>query len=207
MIEKLKFWRRKSRPPVWTGKQMAGHFSHLWGVGADVAIFKGNTKMVGPVYTYSPIDHEQVQPNGIDLKVDKIFIQNLGPTLATKKEDMDPGMLVEIIPEDITGLPLNTEGWFLEHYYYVVEWKELICIPKNAVGLLSPRSTLLRLGGTIVGAVWDRGYEGKGRSGLILGTPMIIQRGARLAQMIFIDAQEDDKVYDGQYQFEQMGED
>ncbi len=206
MIEGLKFWKWRKKPPrpaVWTGKQMARYFSHLRGVSNTFTIISGHTKRRG-LSVYDVIDAEQVQPNGIDLRVDRIFTQKIGPTLAAKKEHTDPGMLLEIQPEDLAGLPPGNQSWFLDQIYYVVEWKETITIPKNAIGLLSPRSTLLRLGGTIVGAVWDRGYEGKGRSGLILGTPMLIQRGARLAQMIFIDAQEDDYLYEGQYQFEQM---
>jgi len=174
-------------PSVWTGKNMARWFS-----------LPNGERMHW--------DSEQVQPNGIDLTVDKLFYQTTGPTLTKDKQFIDEGYLLPMTPSDLAGLPDDSQGWFLDHFYYVVEWTEVIHIPKNAIGLVFPRSTLLRLGGTIFTAVWDRGYKGKGRSGLFAGTPMLLERGTRLGQMIFIDAQEDEQLYDGTYQGENLND-
>lgn len=174
---------KEHHPSVWTGKNMAFLFSRE---------------------VMNLIDNEQVQPNGIDLTVDKVFQQSQGPTLAKDKEFIDEGYLIALPSSDLAGLPDDSKGWFLEAHYYIVEWTEVIHVPKNAIGLIFPRSTLLRLGGTICTAVWDRGYKGKGRSGLFLGVPMLLQHGTRLGQMIFIDAQEDEQLYDGTYQGENL---
>lgn len=172
-------------PSVWTGKRMERHFTRL-----DRRYLR----------------EEQIQPNGIDLTVDKILIQPLGPTLAVKKEHNNYGTLMEVPLTDIAGIPPQNRSWFLNPGYYIVEWTEIIEIPKNVIGLLSPRSTLLRMGGTIFGAVWDRGYKGKGQSGMYLHVSFLLEHQARLAQIIFIDAQEDEQLYDGQYQGEGLEE-
>lgn len=180
-------------PSVWTGKNMNEFLCHI-------------SKKKGRV-THTPLPAEQIQPNGIDLTVDKVFHQTQGPTLTKNKHFIDEGYLLSLPPSDLAGLPDDTQGWFLESHYYVIEWAETIHVPKNAIGLIFPRSTLLRLGGTICTAVWDRGYKGKGRSGLFLGAPMLLQRGTRLGQIIFIDAQEDEQLYEGTYQGENITHD
>ena len=183
---------REYSPSVWTGEKMAGHFSHM-------IVFENGSII------YSPINHaEQVQPNGIDLTVDKVFMYSTGPVFTKDKELIEPGYLIEQLPDDLAGLPEDTKGWFLEPTHYLIEWREVITIPKDVIGLLSPRSTLLRVGSTITGALWDRGYEGKGRSGLIVGVSMLLEWGARLGQMVFIDAKKGEKLYDGQYQRENL---
>lgn len=178
-------------PSAWTGKRMAGHFSHI-------TVFENGSTL------YSPIDPRQIQPNGVDLTADKLFEQKKGPTFTREKKFIDPGYLLEQRPDDLAGLPDGSKGWFLERSWYLVEWREVIVIPKNAIGLIFPRSTLLRLGGTICTAVWDRGYQGKGSSGIIVCMPMLLEWGTCLGQMIFIDAQKDEQLYDGQYQFENL---
>ena len=171
-----------ARGPVWSGEAM------------KLYINMGNLKP------------EQIQPNGIDLTADKILVPIGGSVLSEIKENcVRKCELEETPPIEYAGIA--NKGWFLNAGYYVVEWTEVIKIPPDAVGLLSPRSTLLRLGGTICGAVWDRGYHGKGRSGLILYNHLLFERGTRLAQMIFIDASGVGKTYDGQYQHEQLNQD
>lgn len=148
------------------------------------------------------VPDEQVTPNGVDLTVNRIFKQRGNVILARKKEDSSKGALWEIPTlHNIAGLS-NKEGWILDPGFYTVQWAEHICIPSNAIGLLLPRSTLVRTCATIYGAVWDRGYHGVGQSGLHLFDYMILERGTALAQMFFIEASVGDKLYDGQYQNE-----
>ena len=148
------------------------------------------------------VPDEQVTPNGVDLTIDKLLQQRGNVVLTKKKEDTDKGMLWAMpYRNDLVGMP-GKEGWIIEPGYYTVQWAEHICIPSNAIGLLSPRSTLLRTCATVYGAVWDRGYHGIGQSGLHVFDYMILERGTALAQMCFIEASIGDKLYNGQYQNE-----
>lgn len=147
------------------------------------------------------IPDEQVTPNGVDLTAGRIFRQRGNVVLTKEKKNTHKGVLWEVpIRDDLAGLPPDSEGWILDPGYYTVEWAEHICIPPNAIGLLSPRSTLLRTCATIYGAVWDRGYHGVGQSGLHLFDYLLLERGTALAQMCFIEASAGDRLYNGQYQ-------
>lgn len=150
------------------------------------------------------IPDEQVTPNGVDLTVDKVLQQRGNVVLTKEKEDINSskGMLWKMqLKDDIVGLP-GREGWILEPGYYIVQWAEHIHIPPHAIGLLSPRSTLIRTCATIYGAVWDRGYHGFGQSGLHIFDYLLLEKGTALAQMCFIEASVGGKLYDGQYQSE-----
>jgi len=177
--------------PVWTGKDMVPYFRNPGTI---------------PMEIEGPLRSDQVQPNGIDLRLDKIFEVWGSPSLSSDPAFTEMPMHREILPGQVAGLA--EEGWYLDSGttkgYYLVEWLETIEIPPNAVGLISPRSTLLRMGAWMAGSVWDRGYKGKGRSGLIIKQDLLLERGVRLAQMIFMNAKEDDTLYDGQYQHEQI---
>lgn len=147
---------------------------------------------------------EQIKPNGVDLIVDKVLQQRGNVILAKEKKDTRKGVLWDIpIQFNVAGLS-NRGGWVLEPGYYTVQWAEYIQIPHNAIGLLSPRSTLLRTCATIYGAIWDRGYHGIGQSGLHVFDYLLLERGTPLAQMCFIGASIGNKTYNGQYQGENV---
>lgn len=150
----------------------------------------------------SDLHSYQIQPNGVDLTVDRIFVQRGNVILGRNEHVTNEGTLIEIEPIPVAGLK-NT-GWFLNAGYYTIQWAEGIQIPLSAIGLLSPRSTLLRTCATIYGAVWDRGYHGIGQSGLQIFDSMLIERFTRLAQVIFIEAMTDQSSYKVIYQGENI---
>ena len=61
----------------------------------------------------------------------------------------------------------------------------------------------MRMGAMIFTALWDPGYEGKGSSLLYVfnNEGVVIEKGARIAQLIVIKAQTE-KKYSGRYQYE-----
>jgi len=142
-------------------------------------------------------DRKQIQPNGVDLTVDEIYaFRGIG-----------------LLSEDKT-LPLyeklepNEEGFFvLEPGAYLVRYSEVVKIPSNAIGLVFPRSSLQRMGATIHTSVWDSGYEGRGIGLLVVFNPkgIKIRRGARICQIIYLEARASGK-YSGGYQFEGINE-
>lgn len=141
----------------------------------------------------SPVTDAQVQPNGVDITVDRVDRPLGGGRIA--REGKTIGERERIHPVD---------GRFeLEPGTYVVGYGERLRVPDEHVGYLLPRSSLLRNGTTVYTAVWDTGYEGRGEGMLDVGAPITIDHGARIAQFVLASA-DHAGVYDGTYQGERL---
>lgn len=106
------------------------------------------------------------------------------------------------IPDHETIEPINNK-WKLKPGGYLVRYNETVKVPLDAVGILLPRSSLMRTGGTLCSAVWDPGYEGRGIGLMITYAEIIFHKNARIAQIIFIKTQkETEKGYNCKYQNE-----
>jgi len=128
----------------------------------------------------------RVQPNGVDLTVSEIYAFGSEGKLYEEQREMPRY-------EKLEGIE-----WLLTSGVYLVRYGEWIKIPPNAIGLVLPRSSLLRMGATIYTAVWDSGYEGRGIGLLHVMNPhgIKLKKGARIAQIIFISARSE-KLYEG----------
>jgi len=129
------------------------------------------------------ISPENIQPNGVDLTVAEVYqFKDVGLLTISKRK----------IPEYKI---LDDQIWHLPPGAYLVRYGEYIKIPANAIGIVFPRSSLLRMGATIYTAVWDSGYEGRGVGLLHVFNPhgIKIERGAKIAQIIFISARSSGK--------------
>ena len=136
---------------------------------------------------------EQTQINGFDLSVKEIF--------SFKGEGaIDFDNSKRVLPEYIPLKLINNEYWTLNPGYYVIRYNEVVTVPLNAIGIIQPRSTLLRMGGTIIGAWWDSGYSGRGQGMLIVGHPIKLYKNARVAQIVFILSKKVEQGYKGKYQ-------
>lgn len=126
----------------------------------------------------SNISSDQLQPNGIDLKVSEIYSFKESGTLMKHER---------VIPK---YKKLNSTVWFLRNGAYLIRYNEYIRVPPNAIAIVLPRSSLLRMGATIYTALWDSGYEGRGIGLLHVFNPhgIKLEKGARVAQIIFISA-------------------
>jgi dUTP pyrophosphatase len=138
---------------------------------------------------------KQVQVNGVDLTVKEL------QRIKTKGViDFDNSK--RQLPE-YEVIPLTKEGyWDLEPGSYILRYNEIVSVPKNAVGIIQPRSSLLRMGGTVIGAWWDSGYSGRGQGLLILHASLRMYKDARVAQIVFLKSDPVSKGYAGQYQNE-----
>jgi dUTP pyrophosphatase len=90
---------------------------------------------------------------------------------------------------------------------YRIRYMEVVRVPLDTIALAIPRSTLLRSGATIYTAVWDPGYEGRGEGLLAVFNPhgIEIERGAQIAQLVFIKLDRETKfAYRGSYQRENI---
>lgn len=122
----------------------------------------------------------QLQPNGIDLRVERV--QRLtSPALLGASDALREPAAREEVKADVDG------WWDLHPGPYVITYRERVNMPADLTALVRPRSSLLRSGVAIHGAVWDAGYSGRGEGLLAVMNPRgyRLQRGARVAQLVF----------------------
>lgn len=122
----------------------------------------------------------QLQPNGIDVSLERVQRVTSPALLGASASVREPSAR-----EDVRA---DADGWWdLHQGAYVITYRERVNLPMDVMALLRPRSSLLRSGVTIHGAVWDAGYRGRGEGLLAVLNPRgyRIQKGARIAQLVF----------------------
>ena len=149
------------------------------------------------------LDPEQVQPNGVDLRLDAILepvepgsITRDGTTIG-RREPLDPA------PLDSESGSDGREGYRLDPGGYILQYAETVSIPEGHIGFVLPRSSLMRNGAMANTAVWDAGYEGRGEGLLQVHHEITLETGARVAQLVLASA-DHEGVYDGSYQGERL---
>ncbi len=145
----------------------------------------------------SPLDEEQVQPAGIDLRVDKIFEFHEKGTISISSKQLP--LTKEVL--------LENGFWYLKPGAYKVRFREIVKVPVDAVGFCHPRSSLLRMGVAVHCAVWDPGYMGRGEALLVVYNAhgVRIEKNARIAQLVFISLKHPpSRTYSGSYQGENI---
>jgi len=143
-----------------------------------------------------PMKQDQLQPNGIDLTIDKAY-RVIGSALLDETGLKDEKLKkVEIQPVD---------GYFefSPNIAYEIEYDQIIEVPDNMVALTFQRSSLNRSGCNIFGSVWDSGYKGKGSGTLKTSVPISIKKHTRVAQIIYFWA-DSSSTYNGRYQNERI---
>ena len=142
----------------------------------------------------SPVAGEQVQPNGVDLTLDRVFEQVGVGRIARDGKEIGEREAVEPSREGVVAL--DPGG-------YILRYGETVRIPEGHIGFILPRSSLMRNSGMLNTAVWDAGYEGRGEGLLQVHHPIEIEVGARVAQIVFAAA-DHEGTYDGSYQGENL---
>lgn len=134
------------------------------------------------------ICEEQVQPNGVDLRLGAVY-----------------EVLVRSWPNGnkYTAAKNDGETFFLKPGYYIVEFMERISIPSGSSGIVFPRSSLIRSGAMLYSALWDTGYSGVGKCGLqvfgtVDGSTLKLKKGERIAQLALMKSVAF-KNYNGNY--------
>lgn len=124
--------------------------------------------------------HVQLQPNGVDLRVERVQRLTSPGLLGAADAVREPAAR-----EDVQA---DKDGWWdLHRGAYVITYREKVNLPNDLMAMLRPRSSLLRSGVAIHGAVWDAGYSGRGEGLLSVQNSRgyRLQRGARVAQLVF----------------------
>jgi deoxycytidine triphosphate deaminase len=135
-------------------------------------------------------DKNQIQPAGIDLTVEKIEV------LVERGE-------ISNEPKFSTGTNVLPKNGFYElpEGGYRITYHEIVNIPAGFLGLLLPRSSLLRNGATIYTAVWDPGYRGRGVGLMVVFNKLGIRiaENARVAQLIVLSVEDSTELYKGRF--------
>ena len=138
----------------------------------------------------------QVQPNGIDIRLDRVAALSTRGVLGVDARE----------PAERSEMPPAADGWWdLAAGAYVIGYLERVNLPNDVMAIARPRSSLLRSGVTIHTAVWDAGYSGRGEGLLhvLNAAGHRLQRGARVIQLVFIRLGTATSAgYGGRYQHE-----
>jgi dUTP pyrophosphatase len=155
-----------------------------------------------PLVSGYPSIEEQLQPNGFDLSLAEIGAfagaGAIGRTNASRS-----------LPE-VQPLPFADDGWVeLQPGPYQIVFNETVDLPNDLMALGRPRSSLCRIGVSVVTAVWDAGYRGRSTALLVVANPagVRLQRAARLMQLVFFTLNAATAHgYSGAYQNENLPE-
>lgn len=138
---------------------------------------------------------EQIQPNGVDLRLDRVVYVNGRPELPVEGRLNADNVQVQEIPPK--------EGWFELAYMqgnYLVDFRESISVPPGFCAIIITRSSLVRCGCDIFTGLWDTGFQGRLGGSLRLRNPLRLQYGSRIGQVMFHKAQFNGQLYNGSYQ-------
>jgi len=142
----------------------------------------------------------QIQPNGIELTLQKIELHENSGAIAFDNSERK-------LPQT-KNLDFDSEGWLhLPKGSYKIMFNEIVNIPKNIAAIAKPRSSLLRCGVTVETAVWDAGYSGRSESLLVVYNEngFTIKKNARVLQLLFFRLGEEvGEGYSGIYQNENI---
>lgn len=138
---------------------------------------------------------KQLQPAGFDLTLNSIYsISSYGEIFNSyNKEDVLP------IYNEIKTI---NELYNLNKGAYLIIYNEVINLPNDLMALVYPRSTLIRMGATIYTAIWDPGYNGRGRGLLNIFNEkgIILRKNSRIAQIVFLKlTSSSNRKYSGKY--------
>jgi dUTP pyrophosphatase len=139
--------------------------------------------------------NEQSQPAGFDVTVSKIYSYSSSVhTIGVSKTENS--VLSEIKTDNQNYFELGVGAFMLE-------LNEITTIPNNAIGILLPRSTLLRNGIDVRTALFDPGYSGQPKVMLVCHRPLRLERFARIGQLVLFRS---DKEFPSQYKGRYQGE-
>ena len=141
------------------------------------------------------IHDEDVQPNAVDLRLDKIFAINF--KLFTIGEENDKE--VKMHRGSFEMHPDQNGYFFLNPGSYEIVMENIINVGEGEAGWVITRSTLNRNGIHITSGLYDSGYNGVMAGTLhVNGFAAKIKKGTRVGQFLLFKS-ESLKKYDGDY--------
>lgn len=128
---------------------------------------------------------------GYDLRIGKIYRLESSGFIGKKKQRQ--AKVEEIKKKEYTLSPGE---------YILTETMEKVNIPSNLLARILPRSSLFRMGCSLITAVVDPGFKGTLTMGLknLSQQKVTFQKEARVAQIVFEEVTGKAKNYEGRYQ-------
>ena len=144
-----------------------------------------------------PSPYSKVAQVGIDLSLAKVEKIVGGSVVYKDTTIVNPDFFINIETTKIDG----KDCWVLEPGTYAISFNEGCNIPENYTGLILHRSSLYRTGTQIVSPVWDPGYHTETMGTvMIVHVKLIVERDARVCQILFHENNAVDELYNGQFQ-------
>lgn len=151
---------------------------------------------------------DHLTPVGYDFTINKLYTM-AGPSWIGKTGKKLP-QYYEIPPQKDMRDQYDSEearttpGWSVWDNIYIIEFAETVRIPAGYMGLMWPRSTLLRCGLTLETAIWDAGYVGISKTTLVAPdkNAVWLAQGARVGHMVLVKLDTAGSLYSGSYQGE-----
>lgn len=144
-----------------------------------------------------PSEYSKPAQVGIDLSLASVHKCLGGSVVFKDRTYINP----EFFEEVGTQLVDHKECWVLDSGTYAITFNEGCKIPANAAAFIIHRSSLYRTGTSIVSPVWDPGFQTEQMGTvMIVNVKLIVEKNARVAQMIVHETKEDAELYDGQWQ-------
>ena len=141
------------------------------------------------------VREEDIQPNAVDLRVDKIFRMDITKDFTIGEED---GKEIKKHRGSVE-LDLDVHGyWYLNPGSYEIIMENIIDVGADEAGWVITRSTLNRNGLFITSGLYDSGYHGVMAGALHVTAPARIKKGTRVGQFLLFKSQSL-KKYDGDY--------
>lgn len=138
---------------------------------------------------------EDIQPNAVDLRVDKIYRIKQDNTFILGEQD---GKEYKYHRGSVE-MQTDEEGyWHLSPGTYEIVMQNIIQVGEDEAGWVITRSTLNRNGLFITSGLYDSGYHGVMAGALHVTAFAKIKEGARVGQFLLFKSQSL-KKYDGDY--------
>jgi len=139
----------------------------------------------------------QLQPNGFDLTLREIALPQTQGRITVSNSQRLVSDLAPLVFDGLGFVELMAGA-------YIITFNEVVHMPHDIMALAQPRSSLLRSGVTVHGAVWDAGYSGRSRSLMVVYNPrgFRLERSAAVAQLVFLRLTGETEGYSGTYQGE-----
>lgn len=139
---------------------------------------------------------EGIQQQGVDVRIAAVkFLQGSGMVRAKGKTILPKTHVME--PH---GEP-DEPKWLLQPGYYEIDLMEGVNMPENAAMYFKTRSSLVRNGAIVESGQFDAGFCTE-QAGCFLHVirPVLIEKGARIAQAIVHTSDPVRNIYRGQFQ-------
>ncbi len=134
---------------------------------------------------------ENIQGAGVDLRIDKLYALTSNAYLGVDKRELPE---VKEVKGEVFSIKPGE--------YYLCTTMERVNMPLDLIAFIYQRSTLFRSGISLKTAVVDPGYRGILTIGMKNDSAVEfkIERGARIAQIVFSRIKGSSIAYNGRYQ-------